>query len=153
MELTDLEIRKLHRELLLPFIKFFHEVLEEDNESFFSPHPFTPEQAEQICSYEGDDMYYALIGNQKLIGYGMLRGWDEGFEVPSLGLYIHKKYRSKGYGSLFMKFLHAAARLRNASEIRIKVHKDNHIAKGLYEFSGYSYKEQEGEFLIGYCEI
>ena len=52
----------------------------------FHPHPLTCEYAERICHYDGGDLYFGLRVYWRFLAYGMLRGWDEGFAVPSLGI-------------------------------------------------------------------
>ena len=71
------------------------------------------------------------------IGYGLLRGWNEGYEIPSLGVAVHPSMRGTGLGRLIMDFLEAMARMRGASSIRLRVRKDNAIAHGMYARRGY----------------
>ena len=62
-------------------------------DKFFHPHPFTTEAARERAAYTGKDLYYVVIEGDEILGYGMLRGWDEGYEVPSLGIVIHPAHR------------------------------------------------------------
>jgi len=45
----------------------------------------------------------------------MLRGWDEGYETPSLGIAVHPDARGLGLARTFMGFLHAAASFQGAA--------------------------------------
>src|SRR5690348_1954921 len=60
-----------------------------DNESvrYFHPHPLTVEFAASLCGRPGHlrDRYFGMWRQGSLAGYAMLRGWDEGYEVPSFG--------------------------------------------------------------------
>ena len=105
------------------------------------------------ANYQGRDLYYALADGMTMIGYGMLRGWDEGYEIPSLGLALDSSVRGHGYGRMFMHFLHAAALRRGAKRIRLKVHRENVRGIDLYKSLGYEFGQQEGSQLIGYLQL
>ncbi len=65
--------------------EFLCALAENGDAAFFHPHPLTCEAALEIASLSGRDRYFVAIVAQKIVGYGMLRGWDAGFEIPSLG--------------------------------------------------------------------
>lgn len=100
--------------------------------SHFHPHPLTSEEALPIASYDGQDIY---IWTEH--AYGFLRGWDEGYDVPSLGVAVATDQQGKGHGRQMMLALHDAARKRGATRIRLRVHPDNARARRLYESLGY----------------
>jgi ribosomal protein S18 acetylase RimI-like enzyme len=130
------------------------EALERNGDAhFFHPHPLTAAEARNRCTYAGRDLYYIAVIGGKAIGYGMLRGWDEGYEVPSLGIAIHPERRASKLGLAMMLFLHSAARMRGAKRIRLRVYKDNNVAKTLYETLGYTFTAEGDSELIGYCEL
>ncbi len=108
----------------------------------FHPHPFDPANAQRICRHPGLDQYFALNVDDALLGYGMLRGWDEGFAVPSLGIYLESALRRTGASRAFMHYLHLAARLAGAGRIRLKVHPENVPALRLYRSLGYQFATQ-----------
>jgi ribosomal-protein-alanine N-acetyltransferase len=148
-----LEFRQLSSEWELPLAEFF-EALERNGDShFFHPHPFTAAEAKNRCAYTGKDLYYIAVTGRKVIGYGMLRGWDEGYEVPSLGIAIHPDERGLKLGIALMHFLHCAARMRGAKRIRLKVHQGNTVAKKLYEGLGYVYREERSQQLVGFLDL
>jgi GNAT superfamily N-acetyltransferase len=120
----------------------------------FHPHPFTAAEAARRVTYRGLDLYVVMACDDVPIGYGMLRGWDEGYSIPSLGIYIVPEYRGRGMSRALVNFLHAAARLRNASQVRLKVYAQNERARRLYESMGYSFEcePQDGQ-LIGYVTL
>jgi ribosomal-protein-alanine N-acetyltransferase len=80
-----------------------------------------------------------------------LRGWDEGYEIPSLGIAIHPDARSKGLGTTFMHFLHTAAQRKGSNRIRLRVHKENREAIAMYERFDYSFAQDlsDDKYLIG----
>jgi ribosomal protein S18 acetylase RimI-like enzyme len=116
------------------------------DESQFHPHPLTPETAVELTRRRGRDFYCVLVKGSRVIGYGMLRGWDAGFRVPTLGIAIHPEVRGRGYGRALMRALHNAASDRGAERILLKVYTDNHAAVSLYRSLGYQFSAaRDGE--------
>ena len=76
--------------------QFFSAIVVNKDDLYFHPHPFTSEMAKKIAKYEGDDLYFLQIKDNEITGYAMLRGWDEGFTIPSLGIVIHPDFRNQG---------------------------------------------------------
>ena len=115
----------------------------------FHPHPFTPQQAERVARYQGRDVYAVLEVDGRFVAYGILRGWDEGFAVPSLGIGVRVDRKRRGHGRQMMAWLAEEARRRRAQRIRLRVHPDNHGARRLYESLGYAYAgEDRGELVM-----
>ena len=110
--------------------------------STFHPHPLDAPTARRIAHYAGQDLYYGTVYGKQLVGYGMLRGWDEGYAVPSLGVAVHPQARGAGVGKLLMHFLHAAARCRGATQVRLKVHRENEVALAMYQRLGYVFEAE-----------
>lgn len=150
---SALECRLLCPELIDQVTRFFQRVSSSGVAQYFHPHPFTPEEAESRTRYTGADLYYALLVDGEMAAYGMLRGWDEGYEVPSLGIAVDPRWQGKGYGRLLMTFLHAAARARGARQIRLKVYEDNARALALYRSLGYQFGGERGSQKIGVVEL
>lgn len=139
----SVDFQRLRPEWAEPLEELFISIIESGDERYFSPHPLTVEEARLRASCIGDDKYYILTELRTVLGYGMLRGWDEGYEIPSLGIVIHPLARGKGLGRFMMEGLHANARILNAVSIRLKVHHDNTKAVSLYESMGYIYTHEE----------
>jgi ribosomal protein S18 acetylase RimI-like enzyme len=119
----------------------------------FHPHPLTADEARARCNYRGRDLYYVAVDSREVLGYGMLRGWDEGLEVPSLGIALCSKVRGTKLGEAFMLFLHAAARRQGAKRVRLKVQRDNIRGIKLYERVGYEFESAREDELIGFINI
>jgi ribosomal-protein-alanine N-acetyltransferase len=148
MENTALEFRRLGPDLLLGLRAFFESLAADPASALFHPHPFTDGEAERVCTFAGKDLYLAAAVNGEVRAYGMLRGWDEGYAIPSLGIAVHPSARGTGLGAAFMQYLHAAAAARGAKTIRLKVYAHNAKAKALYERLGYvPAGETEGQLL------
>ena len=89
-----------------------------------------------IANYPGRDRYVGAWVNGELCGYGMLRGWDAGFSVPSLGIYVIPRARGSGLAEELMRHLHNVA-AEAAPRVRLRVTPDNLPARALYERVGY----------------
>jgi ribosomal protein S18 acetylase RimI-like enzyme len=125
------------------------EIFSEIDETFFRPHPFTGDEARWIAGYVGNDVYAILVERDRPVAYGMLRGWDEGYPVPSLGIAVRTSAQRRGLGRLMMEHLHAEAGRRGATAVRLRVHRDNVPARRLYESLGYRYADDErGELVM-----
>lgn len=153
MDLSMLECRRLGPEWKAPLVDFFLALEAAGDSKQFHPHPLTAEEAEKRSRYTGKDLYYILVEGARILGYGMLRGWDEGYEVPSLGVAIHPGERGKGLGKALMCFLHAAAQRRGARKVRLKVYPDNQNAIRLYTRLGYRFEGMEGQQLVGILDL
>jgi len=153
MNPSALEFRPVDRNLEQSLADFFRALKREGDEKRFHPHPLTDEEAKRRVRYSGKDLYYALLERDKVIGYGMLRGWDEGYEVPNLGIAIHPSVRGMGLSKLFMHFLHIVARRKGVSKVRLKVYPDNTKAVRLYEGLGYTFQTEEAEQLVGIIDL
>ncbi len=145
-----LDIRRIDQTLEESLAALFREIAASDDHVHFHPHAFDAETAHLIANYAGRDLYYGArcAGDQRLVGYGMLRGWDAGYDVPSLGIIIEQQSRGRGLSKPLMLFLHAAAHERGCSRIRLKVHPDNVAAVELYKKLGYVFGTiEEGQFV------
>jgi ribosomal-protein-alanine N-acetyltransferase len=87
------------------------------------------------------DLYYAAFLGDRLVGYGMLRGWDEGYSIPSFGVAVGAAYRGRGIGQRLLRYAIEYARIRGAAAVMLKVHLDNPGARRLYEREGFVFQE------------
>lgn len=148
-----LEYRRLTPQWRTGFGEFCRAIEAAGDTAYFSPHPFTAEVLDRLVLYSGRDLYYVAVEDAVVIGYGLLRGWDEGFAIPSLGIAIHPSVRSSGLGTSLMEFLHVAARRRQADRIRLRVHAGNLSAARLYRRLGYSFEPPTGDYLVGFKDL
>lgn len=153
MGLAILECSRLGPRGVALLGEFFRALRESGSTRHFHPHPLTDDEAANRVAYSGQDLYAALVDDSRVLGYGMLRGWDKGHEVPSLGIAIRPDARGLGLGMAMMHFLQAAARLRGARRVRLKVHADNLVACRLYEQLGYRFEGEEDGQRVGYIEL
>lgn len=153
MNSSALEFRLVNEKLEEQLATFFRTLKRAGDNKYFHPHPFTQEEAKRRARYSGKDLYYVLVEGDRVIGYGMLRGWDEGYEVPSLGIIIHPSVREMGLGKAFMHFLHVAARRRGAKRVRLKVYPENAPAVKLYKEFGYRFQAVEEGQMVGFLDL
>lgn len=152
-ERAHLEICRLAPALEPALVRFFARLLDSGAATNFHPHPLTAEEGAKLVRYEGRDLFYAMVCGDEIVSYGMLRGWDEGYDVPSLGIAVDPSVEGRGYGRLMMLFLHASARLRGARHVRLKVYPSNQRAVRLYESLGYRFDEVDREQLVGTIDL
>jgi ribosomal-protein-alanine N-acetyltransferase len=105
----------------------------------FHPHPLTVEAARRVAGGAASrkDIYFAAFLGNRLVGYGMLRGWDEGYSIPSFGVAVAAAYRGRGVGRALLRYAIESARGRGAETMMLKVHVDNPGARNLYESEGF----------------
>jgi ribosomal protein S18 acetylase RimI-like enzyme len=156
--MTDLgleirDCRLLHTRDVGRLYELFEHFISTGASNDFHPHPFSISQARWVLDYRGSDLYYVVTLGTKLVAYAMLRGWDEGYDVPSLGIALHKTQRGTGLARALMYYLECAARARGAQRIRLKVHKTNEIAQRLYRSCGYSFDDEQSEEWVGYKSL
>ena len=153
MKGNNLEIRRTIPEMETQIVNLFRILADAQESDYFQPHPLTPEHASIIANYHGNDFYSFALLNDIAIGYGMLRGWDDGYDIPSLGLTIHPQFRGVGIGSLLIHYLHTVAMLRGCDNIRLRVNNYNYRAIKLYKKLGYEFKEDSKDYLLGFLKL
>jgi ribosomal protein S18 acetylase RimI-like enzyme len=67
----------------------------------------------------------------------MLRGWDEGYVVPSFGILVDREWQGHGVGSHLTDFTVAEARTLGATCLRLSVYASHEIALRLYIDRGF----------------
>ncbi len=121
--------------------------------SFFHPHSFDRTTALDICANvnKRQDLFFVAFETPRIVGYGMLRGWDEGYDVPSFGVYVAQDRRDEGIGTALLDYAIEVARMKGCLEIMLKVYGSNRTAKALYESRGFLFIDcaSDGHQLIG----
>ena len=153
MRPPSLEIRVIDKSLERPLKDFFRLIATAEDLKYFHPHSFTKEEVRRRSQYVGRDLYYVVTEDNRILGYGILRGWDEGYEVPSLGIIIHPSARGQGLAKMFMNFLHVTAFRKGAKQIRLKVYPENVTAVKLYKKLGYMFENGEEGQLVGLVDL
>jgi len=105
--------------------------------TWFRPHDLGPAGARAVADHTGRDVYLIGVLDRVPVAYGMLRGWDEGYRIPALGIAVRDGYRDRGLGRQMMQALHDAVRERGGHRVRLRVAPGNARARHLYDSMGY----------------
>ncbi len=154
------QIRKLEPGDAKGLGNLFQSLIENGDGGWFEPMTLDRAEAIKLCNIQPErDSYYVLINRDsraslwhdnmilgdKIVGFGMLRGWDIGHGFPFLAIAIHGDFQGKGYGDAFMRFLHRAARYSGATYVRLITWPENHRSIKLYEKHNYRLTGQWNE--------
>lgn len=135
----------------------FESLAGDSSADFFRPHPLTRAEAERVVGTlaNGKDIYFVATDGDKLLGYGMLRGWNEGYAVPSFGVAVAPGQRGRGVGRQLLRWAIEASRARGSEQIMLKVYPDNLGARRLYESEGFIFNElaEDGVQLKGVLQL
>lgn len=105
--------------------------------TWFRPHDLGSVGARKVANHVGKDVYLIGYLDAVPVAYGMLRGWDEGYRIPALGIAVRDGYRDQGLGRQMMHALHRAVLARGGGRVRLRVADGNARAIHLYESMGY----------------
>ncbi len=154
--IDDLEIREVGETDAAELGDFF-EALAADAETvrFFHPHPLTREFAAELCAGSGSrrDLYFLTRDRGGPVAYSMLRGWDEGFDVPSFGGCTHPARRRVGLGHIILEHAIRESRRRGATHLRLSVYKENSRAVRLYEKFGFDLRDKNEHEWVGLLDL
>jgi glycosyltransferase involved in cell wall biosynthesis/RimJ/RimL family protein N-acetyltransferase len=109
----------------------------------FHPFPMTSETADEIANRPGDDRYYGAFVNGGLVGLSMLRGWNEGFDVPSFGIVVDLAWHGRGIGSALTDFTLDRAPWLETERVRLSVYTSNQTAYRMYAARGFTELSRE----------
>jgi len=150
-----MELTKMGPEWVIPLKSFLDDIERNGDAKFFSPHASDEEALCARAAHTGQDLYLLLVDMRRVLGYGLLRGWDDGYTIPSLGIALHPSVRGTGFASALMAFLHAEANHRAAGKVRLRVHAENARAIALYTRLGYVFTPDtdRSEYLLGFKDL
>lgn len=120
-----------------------------DSWEVFHPHERSWAALRDIINNSIKDYYCIYEYETHIMGYAMLRGWDDGFDIPSLGILIDENWRGQGHSKTLMQHLEQTASDANAKKIRLTVFKENPKAISLYNSIGYDLTELNEKSLLG----
>jgi ribosomal-protein-alanine N-acetyltransferase len=139
-----MNIRSLSPSDVHALTRFFAAICaDEDTVSYFHPHSFDAETAQRICNRDGihKDRYFAAFDGQMIVGYAMLRGWDEGYEMPSFGVCVRPDARGRGIARSLLSEALSRARTAGACRMMLKAYGENAVARRLYESMGFVFDQ------------
>jgi ribosomal protein S18 acetylase RimI-like enzyme len=109
----------------------------------FDPFPLTAAEARRIALDPRRDDYYIATRGENLLGFSMLRGFDEGYEIPSFGIFVDHESHGQGVGRRLTAWTVEQARRRGCPAVRLTVYADNDAALGLYASLGFEEQERQ----------
>jgi ribosomal protein S18 acetylase RimI-like enzyme len=116
----------------------FERNAELETSGVFHPFPLTAASARRIALGERSDLYFGAQRRDELIGMAMLRGWDEGYEVPSFGIMVDRAHRGRSVGRRLTELTMEQARAHGCPRVRLSVYASNAAARRLYERLGFA---------------
>lgn len=105
---------------------------------FFTPFDFNHASIVSLLAGQGADIFMGMYWDDSLVGFFMLRGWKDGYEIPSYGVLIDERYSGYGLTRLSLKLAKSICKLRHVPRIMLKVNPDNKIAKRLFEEAAFA---------------
>ena len=126
-----------------------------DTVRFFHPHPFTLEFAAELSQRAAKcrDRYYVGCYQDRVIAYMMLRGWDEGYTIPSFGVCNHPALRDVGLGQMLLAYAVEECRSAGAPQLRLTVFKSNERAVHVYRKFGFVFHDENERELVGLLDL
>jgi GNAT superfamily N-acetyltransferase len=140
----------------VPLGRFFELLAADaDTERFFHPHPLTQVFAATLCARQHAcrDRYSLLHYRDCIVAYSMLRGWDEGYTVPSFGGCTHPELRGAGLGRLLLEHAIAESQAAGAPKLRLTVYKENVRAIHLYRKLGFVLSDKNEHEFVGLLDL
>jgi [ribosomal protein S18]-alanine N-acetyltransferase len=104
----------------------------------FDPFPLTRATASELTDPRRRDHFYGAFLEDRLVGFSMLRGWDEGYEVPSFGILVDRGHHGRGIGSRLTDFTIEQARDLGSPRVRLSVYGTNVHAYSMYALKGFA---------------
>ena len=122
-----------------------------DYSKYFVAFEFDSVTIENILTKAKNDLYCGVYWGEELTGFYMLRGFDEGFTIPSYGVYISSRFNNKGLAALTLNHAISICKLHGFKKIRLKVHKENIFAFKQYKKYGFietGFDEKINNFIL-----
>ncbi len=122
---------------------------------FFHPFNFDERTIARVLADNRQDVYAGVYLREQLVVFFMLRGWDEGFEIPAFGILVDEKHRGDGLEMLSLETAKVICKLRGASRMMLKMHPENISAKAVARKIGFFHvgEETESGNLIYHCDF
>ena len=134
--IKDISIRKIGPDLAQELSELLRNV-DPDYSKYFIPFNFDLQTVEKKLTDAKLDLFFGIFVNARLVGFYMLRGFDEGYDIPSYGVWISSEFAGKGLARLTIQHAISFCKINNINQLMLKVHPDNLKAIKLYEDFGF----------------
>lgn len=108
-----------------------------DYKQYFIPFPTDIKSLEERLTSVREDRYWGIWFDGALAAFFMMRGFDEGYQRPSFGVYTARAYSGKGLSRFALDYCMSWCRMNNIAAVMLKVHPDNRYARQTYEKAGF----------------
>jgi ribosomal protein S18 acetylase RimI-like enzyme len=108
----------------------------------FDPFALNAAEARRIALKPRQDAYYLASDGELSLGFSMLRGFDEGYAIPSFGIFVDHEHHGRGVGRKLTAWTVEQARGRGCPAVRLTVYAGNVAARRLYESLGFVEQER-----------
>lgn len=142
-ELTPLRFEPVEAKHAGALAELFERNSTHEVTSSFDPFPLTDQEARRIALEPRQDGYYAAARADRLVGLSMLRGFDEGYAIPSFGIFVDYQVHGQGVGRMLTAWTIEAARRRGCPSVRLSVYSTNLVAYDLYASLGFVEHERQ----------
>lgn len=105
----------------------------------FSPFELSADGVVDALSCARGDGYWMLSLDGRMAGFFMLRGFDQGYAIPSFGVYVARWARNRGLSKIALAFAVGQCRELHCTALRLSVHPDNAPALAVYETAGFRF--------------
>ena len=105
---------------------------------YFYPFSFEEQEIVNILERAQKDKYWGIWKDRQLAAFFMLRGFDEGYDIPAYGICVAETEKGNGLLKLSLQFVFTWCKLYSVPNLMLKVHPDNFVAKETYEKFGFS---------------
>jgi ribosomal protein S18 acetylase RimI-like enzyme len=139
----SMSVRPIRTSEANDLVRFFEANNRPEITIHFHPFPLNETSARDIALTPRLDHYYAAWRQDQIVGFGMLRGWDEGYETPSFGVLVDYRCHGQGIGRCLLEFGLQVARRRGCRQVRLSVNASNPAAVHLYQTMGFGAVERQ----------
>jgi len=112
---------------------------------YFVPFDTAPESLSTRLASARRDCYWGIFEGTRLVGMFMARGLDEGFAIPSFGVYIAQSFSRRGLSKLALQYTISWCLLNGITDLMLSVHPDNVYARRVYEAAGFEFTNQSSK--------
>ena len=103
----------------------------------FDPFPLNAASATEALARGRRDRVYGAFYDTTLVAFSMLRGWDEGYDIPSFGILVDAAHHGRGIGTQLTDWTIKEANRLSSPAIRLSVYARNTRAVRIYKRLGF----------------
>jgi acetolactate synthase-1/2/3 large subunit len=119
----------------------------------FYAFPLDAATAHRLAHHSGADRYYGVWSGNRLAGLAMLRGWEEGYEIPTYGLLVDRGMHGQRIGVRATALALTEARSLGASVVRVNIDASNERSLRMCRRCGYVDVARDGARIRLECDL